>query len=167
LRTQLTDFQHAASESHLSLQNEVESYREKKRQEDSSRTELKSQTKALEDSKRAAESTKRDAEKKLKAAQSARDDAGQRMVYLDKEIGQLQQRLSDDASSAQQVKADAAKEEAEICEALDYKKREIRVAEDVVAALNARTRELEERISGEKERLRKAREQAEIRKQDQ
>ncbi|KAJ7733736.1 hypothetical protein DFH07DRAFT_845275 [Mycena maculata] len=165
LRTQLADFQVSASASHDSLQGEVDSFRDRKRQEDASRSELKSRTKTLDDSKRAAESVKRDAEKRLKAAQNARDDASQRMEHLDKEISTLQQRLADDQSSVLQSQT-VSQPEQEITEALEHKRQEIKVAEDVIAALNHRARELEDKLNSEKDRLKLARERAELKKQD-
>ncbi|KAJ6586853.1 hypothetical protein DFH09DRAFT_236171 [Mycena vulgaris] len=165
LRTQLADFQVSASTSHASLQGEVDSFRDRKRQEDASRSELKSRTKTLDDSKRAAESVKRDAEKRLKAAQNARDDASQRMDYLDKEISTLQQRLTDDQSSVLQSQG-VSQPEQEVTEALEHKRQEIKVAEDVIAALNLRARELEDRLAGERDRLKLVRERAELKKQD-
>lgn len=165
LRTQLVDFQTSASASHASLQTEVDSFRDRKRQEDASRSELKSRTKALDDSKRAAESIKRDAEKRLKAAQNGRDDASQRMEFLDNEISTLQRRLADDQSSMLQSQ-EISPEEQEITEALEQKRQEIKVAEDVIAALNLRARELEDKLSSEKDRLKLARERAELRRQD-
>ncbi|KAJ6593834.1 hypothetical protein B0H19DRAFT_1092200 [Mycena capillaripes] len=165
LRGQLSDFQVSASASHASLQGEVDSFRDKKRQEDASRSELKSRTKTLDDSKRAAESIKRDAEKRLKAAQNARDDASQRMEFLDKEISTLQRRLVDDRSSVLQSQ-EISQPEQEIAEALEQRRQEIRVAEDVIAALNLRARELEDKLASEKDRLKVARERAELRKQD-
>lgn len=166
LRTQLAEFQSAASQSHATLQSEVDAYRERRRQEDASRLELKSRTKTLEDSKRHAESHKRDAEKRLKAAQNARDGCIQRIDHFNSEIARLEQRSLDDEAVMQQSKLDTAKTEQEISETLELKKREIKVAEDVITTLNARAKELEESLANEKERLRQARERAEIRKQD-
>ncbi|KAJ7925232.1 hypothetical protein B0H13DRAFT_1975595 [Mycena leptocephala] len=155
----------SASASHASLQGEVDSFRDRKRQEDASRSELKSRTKTLDDSKRAAESIKRDAEKRLKAAQNARDDASQRMEFLDKEISTLQQRLTDDKSSVLQSQ-EISQPEKEITEALEQRRQEIKVAEDVIVALNLRARELEDKLSSEKDRLKLVRERAELRRQD-
>ena len=166
LRTQLTEFQSASSQSHLSLQNEVDSYRERRKQEEASRLELKSRTKALEDSKRHAEGHKRDAEKRLKSAQNTRDECTQRMEHLDQEVVRLQQRSVDDAAAIEHCKLNTAKVEQEISDALELKKQEIRVAEEVIAALSIRAKDLEVKLTGEKERLRQARERAEIRKRD-
>lgn len=166
LRTQLNEFQSASSESHSSLQTEVDSYRERKKHEEASRLELKSRTKALEDSKRHAEGHKRDAEKRLKSAQNARDDCTHRMEHLDQEIARLQQRSVDDDAAIEQCKVNTAQAEQEISDALELKKQEIKVAEEVIAALSLRAKDLEEKLAGEKERLRQARERAEIRKRD-
>ncbi|KAK7057287.1 Proteophosphoglycan ppg4 [Favolaschia claudopus] len=165
LRNQLSEFETSSGASHASLQSEVDSFRDRKRQEDASRSELKSRTKTLDDSKRVAESIKRDADKRFKAAQSARDDANQRMAFLDNEISTLQQRLEEDRSFMLQSQEHSQPEE-EITVALDERRQDIRVAEDVITALNLRTRELEDRLAAEKDRLKLARERAELRRQD-
>ncbi|KAG6830804.1 hypothetical protein H0H92_014653 [Tricholoma furcatifolium] len=151
LRTQLSDCQSCASQSHGGLQAELESFRERKRQDDASKLEIKSRTKSLDDSKRATESQKRDAEKKLKAAQTARDKATQRIDHLDQEIGKLRQR-HDDLLTHQQCSSEA-EAEMEVMEALEHKRNEIKVAEDVFAALNQRARDLELKLTEHKERL--------------
>ncbi|OCH84374.1 hypothetical protein OBBRIDRAFT_741703 [Obba rivulosa] len=166
LRTQLTDFRAAASESHAAIQSDLDAHRERKRAEDAARLELKTRTKALEDAKRSAEGSKRDAEKRLKAAESARDSASQRIERLDKEIGALQEKMKEDAAAKEHAQAHGAVAEQEMTAELELKKKEVRVAEDVVAALNVRARELEERVAQEEERLKLAREQAELRRQD-
>lgn len=161
LRTQVADCQSAASQSHNLLQAEVDSYRDRKRQEDASKLELKTRTKVLDDSKRGAESTKRDAEKRLKAAQNARDNANQRMTYLDEEIARLQQRLIDDETCIRQCKEGASDAEKEVSEALEDKRQEIKAAEDIIVDLSLRAKELEDRLAGEKEKLRLIKERAE------
>ncbi|KAL0575591.1 hypothetical protein V5O48_006376 [Marasmius crinis-equi] len=166
LRSQLADYQSAAAQSHTQLQQELDSCREKKKQEDTARNDLKARTKALDDSKRVAESAKRDAEKRLRAAESARDDALRRMEHLDQEISALQQRLIDDERSIQETRETISGEEQEVTEAIERKRREIKVAEDVIVALNTRARDLEDRLNHKTERLRFMREQEEIRKRD-
>ncbi|KAG6816982.1 hypothetical protein H0H87_001297 [Tephrocybe sp. NHM501043] len=151
LRSQLSDCQSCAAQTHRVLQSELDSFRERKRQEDASKMETKSRTKILDDSRRSTESTKRDAEKKLKAAQSVRDNATHRMDHLDKEIVRLQQRLAeDDAVVCQETISDAEKE---IAEALEQKRQEIKIAEEVVAALNQRARDLEDKLAESRKTL--------------
>ncbi|KAG5650084.1 hypothetical protein H0H81_000836 [Sphagnurus paluster] len=162
LRTQLGDCETCASQSHSVLQAEVGLFRERKRQEDASKLETKSRTKALDDSRRGAESLRRDAEKKLKAAQNARENATQRMDHLDKEIAKLKQRLVDDEKLMR--KSEDTDAEKEITQVLQQKKEEIKVAEGVVVALNQRARELEEKLEEEKERLALLKERNQTRK---
>ncbi|KAI0374161.1 hypothetical protein BV20DRAFT_988515 [Pilatotrama ljubarskyi] len=166
LRTQLADFRASASETHASIQNELDEQRKRKREEDAARAMLKTRTKTLEDSKRTAESSKRDAEKRLRAAESARDSAAARIEKLGAEIGALRTRMRVDEEVIVQCKEEGDVKEKETREELERKRKEIKVAEEVVAALNMRAKDLEERIAQEEERLRKAKEQAEIKKQD-
>ena len=166
LRTQLADFRAQAAESHAGIQTDLDKHRERKRTEDAARQELKAKTKTLEDSKRSAESHKRDAEKRLRAAETARNSASQRIERLDKEIEALKGRMVEDEEAIVCCKTDADETEKTIVEELERKRKEIKVAEDVVAALNSRTKELEEKIAAEEERLSRAKEQAELKKQD-
>ncbi|KDQ55866.1 hypothetical protein JAAARDRAFT_37296 [Jaapia argillacea MUCL 33604] len=165
-RSQLDELDSAASQSHAALQNELNEHRERKRQEDATRVDLRNRAKALEETKRGAEASKRDVEKKLRVAQNRKETANQRVANLDKEIANLKQRILSDQRTIQQTKDDSLATEKEMNEAMETKKREIKVAEDVISALNARAKELEERIASEQEHLREARYQAEIRKQD-
>ncbi|KAI9060321.1 hypothetical protein FKP32DRAFT_1595710 [Trametes sanguinea] len=166
LSSQLTEFQTSAEKSHANIQSELEEQRKRKREEDAARAELKTRTKTLEDRKRSAESSKREAEKRLRAAESARDSATARIGKLEEEIGALRTRMSSDEEEIVRRQEEGDVKEKETQEELERKRKEIKVAEDVVAALNSRAKELEERIAQEEERLRKAKEQAEIKKQD-
>ncbi|EJF65480.1 hypothetical protein DICSQDRAFT_124643 [Dichomitus squalens LYAD-421 SS1] len=166
LHSQLNDFRTVSSESRSSIQSELEAQRERKREEDAARAELKSRTKTLEDSRRSAESSKRDAEKRLRAAESARDNATARIEKLGEEIGVLRSRMRDDELAVVSCKEEGDVKEREAQETLEKKRKEIKVAEDVVAALNMRAKDLEEKIVQEEDRLRRAKEQAEIKKQD-
>ncbi|KAI0930105.1 hypothetical protein AcV5_006899 [Taiwanofungus camphoratus] len=166
LRAQLSDVRAGATASHTAIQSDLDVQRERKRTEDAARAELKTRTKALEDSKRVAEGGRRDAEKRLRAAESARDSASQRIERLGAEIGALRERMSEDEQATVRVKEEGDVAEKEMAEELERKRKEIKVAEDVVAALNVRAKELEGRIVQEEERLKHAKEQAELRKQD-
>ncbi|KAK0461365.1 uncharacterized protein EV420DRAFT_1266767 [Desarmillaria tabescens] len=158
LRNQLNDCKTSASQSHATLQRELESCRDRKRQEDSMRAELKSRTKALDDSKRQAEGIKRDSEKRLKAALVARKDTEQRIEHLDSEILRLQQCLVDDEASVRHSKDSESPTEQAIKVSLEQKRTEIKVADDIVTALNIRARELEKRLTTQKARLQSLRE---------
>jgi hypothetical protein len=167
LRAQLTDCQTCSSQSHAQLQSEVESLRDRKRQEDLSKLDIKSRTKTLDDSKRHTETVKKDAEKRLRSAQIARDSTTQRMDHLDKEIIKFQRSLSEDEALIRHSRESVYEAEQQVSDALERKKHEIKVAEDVVSALNQRARELEENVTEAKGKLARLKERNETHRQDQ
>ncbi|KAJ8516058.1 hypothetical protein ONZ45_g6608 [Pleurotus djamor] len=167
LRVQLNDHQNGAMLSHSALQSEVVSLREKKREEDSARSDLKSRTKALEDSKRSAESSKRDVEKRLKMARTAQDDLSRRVTFLAKDIGVLHQQHMDDEEAIKTSKRvrGHSDQELEISEAIEEKRKEIKVAEDALVVLGLKAKQLEEKISNKKARLNALKTRVEIERQ--
>ncbi|KAJ3759976.1 hypothetical protein EV360DRAFT_40779 [Lentinula raphanica] len=166
LRAQLHETQSAATQLHASLQTHLLSCRERKRQEDAAKNDMKSRTKTLEDSKRAAEGLKRDAEKRLRSTESARDDAARRIDHLDKEIAQLQNRIAVDTVYLTNTQNGNSEAEQALAAELEHRKKEIQVAENVVVALSLRARELEEKLAEKKDKLRLMHERAEARKQE-
>ncbi|KAJ2922329.1 hypothetical protein H1R20_g14758, partial [Candolleomyces eurysporus] len=166
LRAQYSDYQKTANQSHETLNLELESCRERKRQEDASRSEMKTKTKQLDDQKRTAEGFKREAEKKLKAAQTTRDNTLGRIEFLDKEMNTLRTRTQHDHDFLARKSADMPEVELELSQALEQKKKEIKTTEELLLSLNRRSRELEEKLSSERERLESLRQKAELRKQE-
>ncbi|KAI0313895.1 hypothetical protein OF83DRAFT_1175248 [Amylostereum chailletii] len=166
LRSQLAEHNAVSTTVENALNDELASAREAKRVEDAGRTELKARTKTVEESKRVAEASKREAERRLRAAQTARVDARARASKLASEIAALEQRMCADREVAAAVADQSRKEEEELVQKLERRKKEVRVAEDVVAALSARARALEEDIAKEMAALEAARERAELMKQD-
>lgn len=154
LRAQLHDCQTSTSQTHALLQEEVNSYRERKRTEDAGKLETKLRTKTLEDSKRSAEAIKREADKKFKVAQSAHDHAAQRTRFLDAEMTELRRQTSADEEILQHTIDDVSSTERELLEELEQKKQEIKKVEDIVTALNQRARVLEDQLNDEREKLR-------------
>lgn len=154
LRTQLAESQTAASQSRFVLQQEVDAHREKKKQEDVSKADLKTRTKNLEDAKRHAEGLKKEADKKLKVAQTTRDDVTRRMELVNDKIVQLQAQLAQDVEFISSRKNQVVGEERDIPNSIEQKRQEIKVAEDEVHAFNQRSRGLEEKLSSRRERLR-------------
>lgn len=154
LHAQLHDCQTSTSHTHALLQEEVTSYRERKRVEDAGKLETKSRTKTLEDAKRSAEAVKREADKKLKTAQSARDHTAQRIEFLDKEMVELQERACADEEVLRQSTGETSSVERDLAEELERKRQEIKDAEDIVAALNQQVRGLEDQLNEEQEKLR-------------
>jgi len=161
LRAQLAECQTSASQSRSVLQQEVDTHREKKRQEDASKVELKTRTKNLEDLKRNAEGLKKEADKKLKVVQTTRDNATSRLEFFDTGISQLQEQVAQDLEFISSRKDQVAGEEGVIPSFIEGKRQEIKMAEDQVHALNQRSRDLEEKLSSRKEKLRILREKIE------
>ena len=152
IHTQIAECQSVTTRSHAVLQREVETYRERKQQEDAARLELKSRTKLLDDSKRGAEGAKKDADKNFKAVQLIRDNTGHQLESLQEKILTLQGHLLEDHNFIFCYEKQSL--EPAINDTLEQKKADIRVAEHSVAILNQRSRELEDRLSSERERLR-------------
>lgn len=167
LRSQIADFRAHSSHHREVLNRELEAHREQKRQEELTRSDLKSRTKSLEDSKRNAESAKRDAERKLKSAETRRDEVARKITHLRSEIAKLRSRLGGDREWVENVQSggigDRGHEKGgrvHLEEELQKKKTEINVAENVVAALTARAKELEDKVMEGREKLKDTPQQA-------
>lgn len=160
LRSQIADFRTHSSQQREALNRELEAHRERKRQEELTRNELKSRTKSLEDSKRGAETAKRDAERKLKSAETRRDEVARKITHLRSEITKWKSKLGDDHELVANIRSggigggDHGKgERAYLEEELQKRKAEITVAENVISALAVRAKELEDKVVDGRERL--------------
>ena len=167
LRNQLSEHTDSATAADAALSAELSGIREAKRIEDASRGELKVRTKTLEDSRRAAEAGKRDAERRLGVTQKAKVEAGTRIEKLAEEIRALEAQVQEDQTAVEAAGEAAAREELEIRAQVKRRKREVRVAEEVVTALTVRVRELEESVERERIALATARENAEVLRREQ
>ncbi|KAF8844323.1 hypothetical protein BDN67DRAFT_963068 [Paxillus ammoniavirescens] len=165
LQNQLEEAQNAAIQSRSLLDTELDELRTRRREEDQKRADGRTRTKALEETRRIAETSKREAEKKMKAARNAKQSAMRRGEELQIEVEMLKQRMEHDRTvlAAGPNDADTAEEQQLICE-LERKRKEARVAEEVIAALNTRARELEEKIAESKSRLHAAQERVQAAK---
>ena len=170
LRSQITDFRMHNSHQRETLDRELEAHRERKRQEELTRSDLKSRTKSLEDSKRSAEGSKRDAERKLKSAETRRDEVARKIAHLRNEITKSRSKLGDDREWMENIQSggfgnsDQRKGgRAYLDEEFQKRNAEIKVAEDVIAALTTRAKELEDKIMEGKEKLKLVLEQARAR----
>lgn len=155
LHTQLLDCQSSASQSHALLQEELSSHRGRKRIEDSSKLETKARMKTLEDSKRSAESVKRDVDKRLKSTQSAHDQTTRRIQSLSDETAALRDQTAVDEEKLQTGVNEIFSTERELTDEIESKKQETREAENIVAALNRRVKELEDLLDEEREKIKK------------
>ncbi|KAG2342452.1 hypothetical protein BDR05DRAFT_934763 [Suillus weaverae] len=167
LDTQISEAQATATASHDALEVELAELRIRKRDEDQRKAEGKARTKMLEDARRSAEAGRRDAEKKLKAARGVKEGAARRIEELENEIGRLKDQIETDrATLLEEAEIADASLAQELEQELEAKKKEVRVAEDVVAALSTRAKELEAKITEARERLEAARERTEVLKHE-
>lgn len=167
LRSQITDFRSHSSQQHEILNRELEVHRERKRQEELTRSDLKSKTKTLEDSKRNAEAAKREAERKLKSAETRRDEVSRKISHLRNEIIKWKSKLGDDRELVASIRLagigggeQGRGERPDLDEELEKRKAEIKVVENVISALTARAKELEDKVADGRERLKVVLEQA-------
>ncbi|KAI6121705.1 hypothetical protein F5141DRAFT_1289868 [Pisolithus sp. B1] len=159
LQAQLKEAQTYASQSHTQLEEELGQLRARKREDDQKRAEGRLRTKSLEEVRRVAETGRREAERRLKAARGTKESATRRVEELENEIGRLKRRIDQDrVVLATGSGSEDSEEECSLLSELEMKRKEVQVAEEVVAALNTRARELEERIAESKVRLRAAEE---------
>lgn len=167
LDTQISEAQATATASHDALEVELAELRIRKRDEDQRKAEGKARAKMLEDARRSAEAGRRDAEKKLKAARGVKEGAARRIEELENEIGRLKDQIETDrATLLEEAEIADASLAQELEQELEAKKKEVRVAEDVVAALSTRAKELEAKITEARERLGAARERTEVLKHE-
>ncbi|PVG02491.1 hypothetical protein CPB86DRAFT_751191 [Serendipita vermifera] len=161
LRDQLVAFQSQALASHASLRLLLDEQRSKKKQDDSTRSELKMRTKTLEENKRHADAGKRDAEKKLKAAQAAHDSAANRMQRLATEMENLEKKMQKGEERLRKAKEEAQQLEGECNLDIEKKRASAKEIEEGVSTLSVKTKELEEILAKEKERLAALKEEVE------
>lgn len=167
LRNQLSEHASTATELDATLNAELNNVRVAKRIEDAARGELKARTKTLEDNRRAAEAGKRDAERRLRATQKVKAETGTRIEKLGEEIRALEAQVHQDEVAVRVTAEAATQDELDILARVKQRQREVRVAEDVVTALNVRVRELEESIERERIALAAAREKAQALQREQ
>lgn len=154
LQNQLQEAQNATNQSHDLLGTELGDLRSRRREEDHKRLDGRARIKTLEETRRLTETSKREGEKKMKVARNTKDSAMHRVEELELEIQRLKERMEHDRAvlAAEPNDADTV-EVRELILELERKRKEVRVAEDVVVALNTRARELEEKIDQSKSRL--------------
>ena len=160
LRSQIADFRTHSSRQRETLNRELEVHRERKRQEELARSDLRSKTKSLEDSKRSAESAKRDAERKLKSVETRRDEVARKITHLRNEISKTKSKLGGDREWMKNVHSGGIGDgdrgdgsQTHFDKELRKRKAEIKVTENVIAALTVRAKELEDRVMEGRERL--------------
>jgi len=154
LKTQLAACESASARSREALQHELDHQRSCKKQDDASRSELRSRIKTLDDSKRAVDGLKRDAQKKLKAAQTLQKETSDRIQNLDRRIHDLRQRLQADREFLTEHQDEPISEtERSLSQLLQEKRDEIKAGEEAFMEATHRARSLEEKLEAQRSRL--------------
>ncbi|KZT57745.1 hypothetical protein CALCODRAFT_508600 [Calocera cornea HHB12733] len=148
-----------SAEQHHALNASVEQQRERKRQDEAEKKELKSKTRALDEARRQAENTRKDAEKKLRGVQAARDGAAQKKHRLEREIEHLREAVDSHGARVAVCQAEGEQKAAEAKEEVEAKSDEIKSKEAEVASLSARAQVLEEKLKQAEDRMKRVREE--------
>lgn len=159
-RNQLSLYLSSSQAIHEQLEESLNASRETKRREDSERAEMKGRLKSLEDAKRNADAVKREAEKRLRTALTTRDRVSNRVAQLGKNIDDVQKKMQSYAGKVDESATWREEQSAQLRESMEKARKEIKVTEDVIAALVLRAKELEEQI--QEERIAFARVEAEV-----
>ena len=152
-RNQLALFLSSSQTTNEQSQGSLNTAREAKRREDAERAEAKGRLKSLEDAKRHADAAKREAERRLRTALTTRDRVSSRVEQLGRDVDAVQKKMQSDAKKMIDSAAWREAQSAQLKESMEKVRGEIKVAEDVIAALVLRGKELEEQIQEEKNAL--------------
>ncbi|EJU04276.1 hypothetical protein DACRYDRAFT_20856 [Dacryopinax primogenitus] len=159
VQSQIDQLRSQSTEQYDALNASVEQQRERKRQDEAEKKELKIKTRTLDESRRQAESVRKDAEKKLRGIQAARDGAAQKKHRLECEIEQLKEAVESHGERVKMLQRERERKEVEAKEELEQKSEEIKSKEVEVATLSARAQGLEEKFKQAEDRLKRVREE--------
>lgn len=164
LQTQLDEVQATNAATESRLQAELDELRARKRDEDSTRSDLRARTRSLEDGKRAADLDRVAAEKKLMSAKASRHALVSRLEKVKRELVRLEAREKEASASVERGSTEAKEEEEALRTEIEEKRREAREAESLLADEKARRTELQARLEARKQELYHRRESAAARK---
>lgn len=154
LRNQLLSHEQSVSDAHASLQATLDDLRNKRKEDDADRQELKSRTKALEEQKRQAESAKREAEKKLKGVEGLRDGLLAKIETTRREMLECQNGITASEKNVRTITEEGARFVVETQETVEQRRAELGLVEDEMADLEKEVEELIGKVKEAEERLR-------------
>jgi hypothetical protein len=151
LKIQVEELQVATSHTESRLQRELELLRERKREEDLVRAELKSRTKVLEEQKRTAESGRVEAEREVGERKAITRRIGERVHRIRDEMNTIDRRRAELVERKEKKKRDKKERERKLREDVGRKQEELRVAEGGMEKLLEEVKELGNQVDGRKE----------------
>lgn len=153
LKSQIEELQTTTEDSEKKLQEELEGLRERKREEDVFRAELKGRTKALEEQKRIAELSKVEAERKLGEKKVALRRVGERVDRIRDEVGLIDRRELEVIERKEKKKRDRKEREKKLREDVIRKKEELKSVQVLAEKLRMKTVGLGQTIDSRREVL--------------
>lgn len=153
LKTQLDELKTSTDEGEKRLHVELEGLRERKKEEDAFRAELKSKTKGLEETKRVAELNRVEAERELGERKAVMKRAGERVEKLRDEIGAIERREMEVVERKEKKKKERKEREKKLKEDVGKKREELKVAEVGIDKLLAKVAGLEKTIDARRDML--------------
>ncbi|CEH14129.1 hypothetical protein CBOM_02005 [Ceraceosorus bombacis] len=142
------------------LQAQLDELRERKREEDGTRLDLRGRMRGLDDSRRQADNSKRDAERRLKAAVGLREAIEGRIEARRKDVAALHKRETASARRVSENQRHLAEKALEVEQESSEKAKAEEDAVRDIEELRERLRHLEKRLSEEEANLQACKEQA-------
>ncbi|KAL7418423.1 hypothetical protein Q5752_006881 [Cryptotrichosporon argae] len=156
LVAQLASHDHAVAAAHGVLQAQLDEVRQRRKEDDAERQELKTRTKSLEEQKRQAEAGRREAEKRLRAFETTRDGLKAKIAAARGEVEDLRSNMDVSERTVRIVQDEGRRRVHETAEGVEAKRAELEAAETEVAAIEAGNDDLARRVAEAEERLSQA-----------
>lgn len=131
----------------------LDELRNRRKEDDSERSELKSKTKSLEEQKRQAESARREAEKKLRAVESLRDGLETKIAAARSDAVETRENMDQSERNVRSVQEEGARHVVETIDNVEAKKEELGRLELELADLESRNEELGKAVTEAEDRL--------------
>lgn len=156
LQAQLTTHDEAVAASQGHLQSTLDELRQRRKEDDAERQDLKSKAKTLDDQKRQAEGARRESEKRLKTVESIRDGIQAKITTALGEIEELKENMELSRHNITIVHQEAARHLVETRQAVDDKTTELGVIEAEVVEAEQVNETLCQRVKDAEDKLKSA-----------
>ncbi|SCV71404.1 BQ2448_2992 [Microbotryum intermedium] len=153
LQLQVEELRTSTDDSERRLQEELEVLRGRKKDEDTSRQELKQRTKMLEEQKRVAELHRTEAERELNERKSVVRAAQHRVDKMRNEISEIEKKELEVTERREKKKRDRKERERKLKEDVEKRKEELKKVEEGVNELADQVASLERCLDGRREVL--------------
>ena len=153
LQKQIEDLRHTADDTEKRLQGELATLRERKKDEDSLRAELKSRSRELEEQKRAADATRGEAEREIGDKRATMREIESRLEDIRLQLRAIDRKEKELADRKDKKRRERIEKERRLREEIAKKRDELKQAEQGVAKIYAKAHQLEQSIANRRERL--------------